>query len=564
MERSSTARKRLALDLADKQTTSLRLLVVSTSERQLDTIAVWLEHYTAAPPISAEFIHLDSGHRWRRHHCLQNIADFNQWHAAIVVVDDLCDTRRNWLHRLQSNLPTILISTPLHSRLLPQAFQRLPLSDITRSRFFNSLKPLQLSLRQDLEPPLNRDDFFAALHRRCESSQNGLYLQVVQSRWLRSPASGDLWQQQQTIHQEFERTMRLRAPANALIGRLLDDQLVIISDDYYDLQRDWLPHQPEDDARPWVVYHSSPLHLKNFPALSATLQEGVQQIARERLQQEASFHWQEQEVYSLNLFEGLCQALQKEEFFLQYQPQFDSRNGQWIGAEALIRWRHPSLGVIPPTVFIREAEAAGLIRALGRWTLQQTVRAWQALYERTGERIRLAVNVSFPEIADPWYADQVLELLTQSGMPPRYLELELTETAMMHDASVSLLNLRRLKNAGLHIVLDDFGTGFSSLAHLSELPLTGIKLDRSFVAPVPDNQQQLQIVTSMLELAQRLGLETTAEGVESPACLEVIRRSGCDRIQGYIYSQPLSLDELTTQAIAGFGVQADFPQHSLF
>ncbi|MAS25098.1 MAG: hypothetical protein CMH99_07045 [Oceanospirillaceae bacterium] len=220
--------------------------------------------------------------------------------------------------------------------------------------------------------------------------------------------------------------------------------------------------------------------------------------------------------------------------------------------------------MIPPTVFIREAEAAGLIRALGRWTLQQTVRAWQALYERTGERIRLAVNVSFPEIADPWYADQVLELLTQSGMPPRYLELELTETAMMHDASVSLLNLRRLKNAGLHIVLDDFGTGFSSLAHLSELPLTGIKLDRSFVAPVPDNQQQLQIVTSMLELAQRLGLETTAEGVESPACLEVIRRSGCDRIQGYIYSQPLSLDELTTQAIAGFGVQADFPQHSLF
>ncbi|MAD47263.1 MAG: hypothetical protein CMI02_09240 [Oceanospirillaceae bacterium] len=551
-------------DTPGTRPTPLNLLVLSTCEEQLGTLDSWLSHYHDEPPLHTEFIHLDRNHHWSQHPALRNITDFSQWHAAIVVVDDLCDIRRNWLHRLQTNLPTILISNPLHSRQLPQAFQRLTLADVTRSHFFRSLKPLQLSLRQDLAPPLNRDDFIAALRHRLQDTLGGQYLQVVQSRWLRSPADGCLWQQQQTIQQEFERTVRLRAPVNALIGRILEDQLVVISDDYYDLQMDWLPQQPDDDARPWVVYHSAPMHLGEFSGLSATLQEAVQQIARERLVQEASFHWQEPDGHSLNLFDGLHLALQKEEFYLEYQPQFDSVSGSWVGAEALMRWRHPSLGVIPPTVFIREAEAAGLIQALGQWALRETATTWRALHELTGQTIRLAVNVSFPEIADPWYADQVLELLAQTGMPAHYLELELTETAMMRDASVSLLNLRRLKNAGVHIVLDDFGTGFSSLAHLSDLPLTGIKLDRAFVSPLPDHGPQSQIVGSMLDLAHRLGLETTAEGVEDAACLEMVRRLGCDRIQGYIYAQPLTLEELIGQAVDGFNTPKDFSQHSLF
>jgi len=543
---------------------TLRLLVLSTSEDQLAILEGWINRYHTEPRLQAECIHLDRNQNWSQHKSLYDTNDFSRWHAAVVLVNDLCDSRRNWLHRLQTNLPTILISNTVYSRQLPQAFQRLNLSSVTRSQFYRSLKPLQLSLRSDLAPPMSRDNFFAALRQRLSDHPHGVYLQVVQSRWLRNPEEGSLWQQQQTIQREFERTVRLRAPANALIGRILEDQLVIISSNYYDLQMDWLPQQPEDDARPWVVYHSAPMHLKQFSGLSATLQEGVQQIARERLLQEAHFDWLQQETYTLNLFDGLHLALQREEFYLEYQPQFDSRSGSWVGAEALMRWRHPSLGVIPPTVFIREAEAAGLIQALGQWVLRETATTWKMLHELTGQNIRLAVNVSFPEIADPWYADQVLEVLQQSRMPTCYLELELTETAMMRDPSVSLLNLRRLKEAGVHIVLDDFGTGFSSLSHLSDLPLTGIKLDRAFVSPLPDSGPQTHIVTSMLELAGLLGLETTAEGVEDVACLELVRRLGCDRIQGYVYAQPLAFDELIEQAHEGFETPADFLQHSLF
>ncbi len=134
----------------------------------------------------------------------------------------------------------------------------------------------------------------------------------------------------------------------------------------------------------------------------------------------------------------------------------------------------------------------------------------------------------------------------------------------MRDASVSLLNLRQLKAVGIHIVLDDFGTGFSSLSHLSDLPLTGIKLDRAFVSPLPDHGPQTHIVTTMLELAKKLRLETTAEGVEDRACLEVIRHLGCDRIQGYIYAQPLPLEELISQARQGFKTNSDFNQGRLF
>lgn len=544
------------------QSDTSRLLIISTCGQQLNTLRSWLEHEPDSAAYAHHFLLLDRDHSWQSHELLH--PEGPAWAGAVVVLTELCETRRQWLSELLQAVPVLLICDDYNQQPLPAPFHWLPLTDICRSRFFRGLKPLRLCMRDDLPEPMARNDFFAHLRKRLTQHDSSLYLQVVQCRWLRQPAN-DNWRQHSSVQQEFERSIRLRAPLNALIARVLDDQLVVVCDNYYELQADWLPHQPDDDLRPWMVYHSSPLHLSDITTLSAVLQEGVQQIARDRLIQEARHDWGDGMIsHSLSLFDGLHLALQREEFYLEYQPQFDSHSGTWVGAEALMRWRHPTLGIIPPTVFIREAEAAGLIQALGQWALRETAMSWRELNERTGQSIRLAVNVSFPEVADPWYAQQVLQALAEAGMPPQYLELELTETAMMRDATVSMLNLRQLKAAGVHIVLDDFGTGFSSLSHLSDLPLTGIKLDRAFVSPLPDSGPQTHIVTAMLELARRLKLETTAEGVEDLACLELVRRLGCDRIQGYIYAQPMSLDELVNRARSGFLPAAGFGQGSLF
>ncbi|MDK2779270.1 MAG: EAL domain-containing protein [Pseudomonadota bacterium] len=542
----------------------LRLLVLSTSSQQLQTLRHWLAHYQEQPAPAATFLPLDQQGDWLSHPALSLSADIrNLWHAAVILVDDLCEQRCRLIGRLQQHIPTLLISSAGHRDCLPAPFHWLGLDSISRQQLFRGLRPLLLCGRRDLPAPLSRHEFFARLRQRLQAESQPLYLQIAQSRWLRDHQAAPSWHNQQHMQQEFERAVSLHAPADALLGQLLDNQLVIVSRDPDALRSDWLPQQPLDDLRPWVACHSSALSISTFDDLSAVLLESVQQIARERLCDETQLsHHQPQQ--SLSLFDGLHLALQREEFYLEYQPQFDSRSGAWTGAEALMRWRHPLLGIVPPTVFIREAEAAGLIRALGQWALRESAGAWQRLRRATGQSIRLAVNVSFPEIADPGYAGQVLNLLADSAMPAHCLELELTETAIMHDPEVSLLNLRQLKAAGIHIVLDDFGTGFSSLSHLSDLPLTGIKLDRAFVSALPANGPQAHIVTSMLELAQRLELETTAEGVEESAGLEVLRRLGCDRIQGYLCSRPLALDELIRQAGAGFPAAGDFAQGRLF
>lgn len=538
----------------------LNLLVLSTCEQRLGDLRQWLSNRSDA--VLPDFLLMDDQLTGATATPPKPPLS-PDWQAVVLLIDQLSPQHLHWLSQLPGQLPFLIISTAEHRQHIPRSGHWLALTDFCRHRFFQCFKPLQLQLRNDIAPPLQRNDFFRSLRQQLTENDTALYLQILQCRWLRNSHAPHTWQQRDDIQQEFERTISLRAPAGAMVGRILDDQLIVISDNYYQLQADWLPLQPDDDQRPWVVYYSSPLCITDFAALSAVLQEGVQQIARERLIQESQFEWRQQDS-SLSLLDGMHLALQRDEFYLEYQPQFDGRSGALVGAEALMRWRHPTLGVIPPTVFIQEAENAGLIQALGHWALRETASAWCQLQRLVKQPLRMAVNVSFPEVADPFYAEQVLDLLEQAGMPPQYLELELTETAMMRDASVSLLNLRRLKAAGIHIVLDDFGTGFSSLSHLSDLPLTGIKLDRAFVSPLPDFGPQTHIVSTMLDLAKKLRLETTAEGVEDRACLEVIRQLGCDRIQGYIYAQPLPLEAFISQAQQGFRTDSDFVQGRLF
>lgn len=481
---------------------------------------------------------------------------------VVHLLSNDADLLAQWRHTT-TNKPVLFIAPDSMEHQLPDDAHWLPPHLSSSQHLVDACEAIQQETQHDASEPLQRDAFFSQFRHWMKHASSGLYLRVLQCRWLSSTDDEQTpWAVRHRIQQEFEQTILSRVPADAMIGRILDDQLIVVGKEYYSLQSDWFPKRCESEGNAWMVYSSSVLQLNEFSALSSVLQEGVQQIARERLIQEAQFDWQPQSN-SLNLYEGLHLALQRDEFFLEFQPQFDGQTGAWNGAEALLRWQHPTLGVIPPTVFIREAENAGLIQALGHWALRETILAWGEIQRRFDTPIRMAVNVSFPEIADPYYARQVLDLLAQLDMPPHFLELELTETAMMRDTSVSLMNLKTLQAEGIHIVLDDFGTGFSSLSHLSDLPITGIKLDRAFVTPMAEQGPQSHIVTTMLDLAKRLNLETTAEGIEDKQCLGLVQKLGCDRIQGYIYSRPLALDALLEQAESGFSAQ-DFNQRSLF
>lgn len=528
----------------------VRLLLLGRHADELEKIHTWL-------------MSGDHSHNWSVSFCTD---DNPQSIACDIVLLHLVSADADILYAWQDVLrqtPSLVITPPALAKLVPEQSHQLPLSQYHAENVIEACEAIQHDVASDISKPLERDLFFAQFRHWLNAAENGLYIKVLQCRWLAAVDNDAMpWAIRHRIQQDFEQTIVTRAPKGSLVGRILDDQLIVVGHDYYALEANWFPTHNESQGSAWIVYGSAVLQIREFTALSQVLQEGVQQIARERLIQEAQFDWNHQHN-SLNLYEGLHLALQRDEFFLEFQPQFDGRSGAWVGAEALLRWQHPTLGVIPPTVFIREAENAGLIQALGRWTTRETIFAWREIQKRVGNPVRMAVNVAFPEIADPLYAQQILDILAELDMPAHFLELELTETAIMRDTSVSLMNLRVLHAEGIHIALDDFGTGFSSLTHLSDLPITGIKLDRAFVSPMAEKGPQAHIVSSMLELAKRLKLETTAEGVEDKQCLELVQKLGCDRIQGYIYAQPMALEALLEQAESGFSAQ-DYNQRSLF
>ena len=243
-------------------------------------------------------------------------------------------------------------------------------------------------------------------------------------------------------------------------------------------------------------------------------------------------------IERLELETDLRHALDRDEFFLHFQPIFEASGGRQTAFEALARWKHPIRGVIPPDKFIPAAEETGLIIRLGAWVLREACRQCHA-WQRSGlHSVRVAVNVSPVEFARPEFADNVLALLKETGLRGDLLELELTEGVLMRDLDDSMPKMSRLRSQGVRISIDDFGTGYSSLGYLPRLPIDTVKIDRSFVAELGLNPTARSLIDGMISLARSINKRVIVEGVETIDQLSTLRELGCHEVQGFLLGRP--------------------------
>ena len=244
-------------------------------------------------------------------------------------------------------------------------------------------------------------------------------------------------------------------------------------------------------------------------------------------------------------------ALERQEFTLYYQPLVSMRSGRIVGMEALLRWLHPDRGVLSPVTFMAVAEESGLIEPIGQWVLRTACQRAKAWLDNGYPPLKVAVNISARELIHPReFARGVSRVLSSTGLDPRYLELEMTESLLVQNAEENIAVLRKLGQEGVHIAVDDFGTGYSSLAYLRQLPIHSLKIDRSFVRNIEHERSDVAIVQAIVAMAHSLGLQVTAEGVETRAQLDAMARLGCDEYQGYLFSRPLPAAEIAARFLA--------------
>jgi len=247
---------------------------------------------------------------------------------------------------------------------------------------------------------------------------------------------------------------------------------------------------------------------------------------------------------SLRLEANLKRAIEGNELYLEYQPQFSLKDGTLIGLEALVRWHHPKEGVISPAAFIPLAEETGLIHDLGFWVLKQACRQI-TLWQKDGvEVVPVAVNVSSMQMKKANFIHLLDQCLEEFNLDPDLLELEITESAIMDRLEASMETLRSIRSRGFKLAIDDFGTGYSSLSYLKSFPFSKLKVDRSFVMDLENDENDAAIIAAIISMAKSLGLNTIAEGVENNYQRDFLIKHGCDEVQGFLYSRPLSAEDI--------------------
>jgi len=249
-------------------------------------------------------------------------------------------------------------------------------------------------------------------------------------------------------------------------------------------------------------------------------------------------------ISRLDMEAAMRRGLERGEFVLHYQPKIDLTTLNIVGAEALVRWQHPQIGLVHPIEFIRMAEETGLILPLGEWVLAEACRQ-QVLWRQQGAApLKIAINMSARQFRQEDLAERIAAVFTSTGADPTHLILELTESMVMHDVDSTLVSLRALKTLGVSLSLDDFGTGYSSLSYLRRFPIDELKIDRSFINDIHTNPDDAAIAGAIVAMARSLGLSVVAEGVEKQEQSDLLAALGCNQVQGYFYARPMTASAL--------------------
>ena len=273
--------------------------------------------------------------------------------------------------------------------------------------------------------------------------------------------------------------------------------------------------------------------------------DAAMQHAKESGRGNRQFYAASMDASALNVLHQerlLRDAIAHNGFVLHYQPQICLADGTLQGLEALVRWRHPERGLVGPGEFITFSESRGLITPIGRWVMREACRQLKAWHDEGLPPVPVAVNLSALEFRQRDVAAEIAAVLLETGLAPQYLEIELTESVLMHQTGQVLDTLNAIKALGVGISIDDFGTGYSSLAYLKRYPIDKLKIDRSFVADTPSNTDDVAIVTAIIQMGRSLQLQTVAEGVETQAQIELLAGLGCDLMQGFVVSAPLDAE----------------------
>jgi diguanylate cyclase (GGDEF)-like protein len=359
--------------------------------------------------------------------------------------------------------------------------------------------------------------------------------------------------------QEVARRLRACIRASDTVSRLGGDEFVLLVPDVSDPASVAVLAQKVLDAvsRPYSIEGheliSSPsIGLAVFPADGEDVEtllrnaDAAMYHAKESGRNNYQFFTPDMNIRAterLSMERSLRRALERGELRLHYQPQYEVATGRIVGMEALIRWEHPEQGLVSPGRFMPFAEESGLILPIGEWVLQEACRQNRAWQESGLAPVRVAVNISALQFRQAGFAATVRAALERSGLHARYLELEVTESVIMHDAERVTASLEELKQMGLELAIDDFGTGYSSLSYLKRFPIDRLKIDQSFVRDITTDRDDAAITSAIIALTRNLGLKTIAEGVETRAQLEFLRAHGCNEVQGFLLSRPVAAAE---------------------
>ncbi len=241
----------------------------------------------------------------------------------------------------------------------------------------------------------------------------------------------------------------------------------------------------------------------------------------------------------------LQNAIEKNQFLIYYQPIILADTGKIIGAEALLRWQHPTLGLLEPIQFISLCEDLGFIIPIGNWVLRTACQQLKEWHLQGHKNLHMAVNLSVNQFNHPRLIELITEVLVETQIPANCLELEMTESAIMKNRESNIMQLQALRNLGAQLSIDDFGTGYSSLSYLREFPINTLKIDKSFIQDITVNPNIIEILSMIINLAKKLNLTIIAEGVETKEQLEKLKENQCEMIQGYLFSKPLTKAEFT-------------------